>query len=160
MKRLKYLMILGILWISALASATATEETPALGLDGDAYPLINTPTQIMISHASYPDLSRFKVTVTYRANSSTSHEETLATPNADGYVSWTPQDAGITILKATAPALEAGEKEVAIEKSVSVRFGSFPIPGILIFALATLILFGGLGVFIFINSKPFITNPS
>ena len=158
MRTLKYLIILGVLWISGVA--TATEEIPALGLNGDAYPLINTPTQIMISHASYPDLSRFKVTVTYRANSSTSHEEVLSAPNADGYVSWTPQEAGIAILKATAPALNAGEEEVTINKSVSVRFGGFPPTGILIFALATLILFGGLGLFIFLNSKPFVTNPS
>lgn len=158
MKSLKYLIILGIMWIAGIAMAT--EEIPALGINGDAYPLINTPTQIMISHASYPDLSRFKVTVTYRANSSTSHEEVLGIPNADGYVSWTPQDAGITILKATAPALETGAKDIVIEKSVSVRFGSFPVTGILIFALATLVLFGGLGVFIFINSKPPISDPS
>lgn len=158
MKFLKYLMLLSILWIAS--TAMATEEIPALGLSGDAYPLINTPTQIMISHASYPDLSRFKVVVTYRANSSTSHEEVLGTPNADGYVSWTPQEAGITTLKATAPALETGTKDIIIEKTVSVRFGSFPLTGILIFILAAGILFGGLSIFIFINSKPPITDES
>lgn len=156
MKLLKYLTLLAVMWMAGMAMAT--EEIPALGLNGDPYPLVNTPTQIMISHASYPDLSQFKVSVTYRANSSTSHEETLGTPNADGYVSWTPQQAGITILKATAPALEPGEKEVVIEKSISVRFGSFPLMGMLIFLLSAGVLFGGLGIFIFINSKPPITD--
>lgn len=155
----KYLLIflqcLALVFIST--SVLATEEIPALGLSGDAYPLINTPTQIMISHASYPDLKRFEVVVTYRANSSTAYQETLPAPNEDGYVAWTPKEAGIAILKATAPGIESKDP-VSIEKNVSVRFGTFPATGMLIFALASLILFGGLALMIYNNTKPTITN--
>lgn len=155
----KYLLVLWqclILFMGSIG-VLATEEIPALGLSGDAYPLINTPTQIMISHASYPDLKRFEVVVTYRANSSTAYQETLPAPNEDGYVAWTPKEAGIAILKATAPGVDSKDP-VSIEKNVSVRFGAFPATGMLIFALASLILFGGLVLMIYNNTKPAITN--
>lgn len=158
MKKAYLLSLYFVIMLCWGGSVLGTEERPALGLSGGEYPLVHTPTQIMVSHASYPDLKRFKVTVTYRANSSTAYQETLEAPNEDGYVSWTPREAGITILNAEAPDIENPETSVKIEKSVSVRFGSFPPAGLLIFALATLILFGGLSLLIYSNTKPPITN--
>lgn len=159
MKRYLLILIQCLSLFLISTSVLATEEIPTLGLSGDAYPLVNTPTQVMISHASYPDLKRFEVVVTYRANSSTSYQETLPAPNEDGYVAWTPKEAGIAILKATAPGIES-QDSVSIEKNISVRFGGFPATGMLIFALATLVLFGGLVLMIYNNTKPPITNES
>lgn len=135
-----------IVWFSLLLAsgvAFATEERPTLGLEGDAFPMVNQAINILVSHASYPNLEKFKLTVTYRPNSSTSFIEELPAPNDMGRVEWTPKKAGIATLTAIAPGVE-DQNEVKLEKNVSIRYGSFPLSGILIFLLAALTLFGGL----------------
>jgi len=141
MKRLMVLWIALLLLGTGLASAT--EERPTLGLEGNEFPVINQPINILVSHASYPDLEKFKVTATYRPNSSTSFTEELPAPNDMGRVEWLPKEAGIATLTAVAPGVE-DDKEVKMETNVSIRYGSFPLSGILIFLLAAITLFGGL----------------
>ncbi len=141
----RFLLVwIGLFLFSGLAYAT--EERPTLGLEGGAFPLINQPVNILVSHASYPDLEKFELTATYRPNSSTSFVEKLPAPNDMGRVEWIPKEAGIATLTAIAPELKGVEdgNAVKLETNVSVRYGSFPMSGILIFLLAALTLFGGL----------------
>lgn len=129
--------------ITGFSGAWATEERPALGLDGVTYPQVGEPVRLLISHASYPELERFQVKVTYRPNSDVSKSETLPPPNDFGVLEWTPTDAGITTLTAEAPALE-GFEPVKLTLQVSVRYGGFPLSGLLMFIFSMLTLFGGL----------------
>lgn len=125
--------------------ATATPEKPAIGLkDGSKYPLLDQATQILISHATYPDLTQFKVQVTYRPNSMVTFTKNIGSPDSDGRLSWTPHDAGICVIEAIAPGLKEGDKEIKITNKVSVRYGSFPPMGLLVMLLAACTLFGGL----------------
>ncbi len=141
---MKRFLLIFIVLLSLVPAAIATPEKPTLGFTDGDYPLVNEPTRIMISHAS-ANLSDFTLEVKYRPNSSTSYTETLEGVSEDGYINWTPKTAGIATLKAVSG-------DITIEKSVSIRFGSFPIQGILIFALAALILFGGLIALILMNT--------
>ncbi|MBF2054035.1 MAG: hypothetical protein IGS03_11315 [Candidatus Sericytochromatia bacterium] len=145
------LFVLGLIVFVGLAGviagAAATEERPTLGLDGVQYPLVGEPVRVLISHASYPELERFQVKVTYRPNSDVSKEEVLPPPNDFGTVEWTPTAAGITILTAEAPAIE-GFEAVKLTLQISVRHGGFPLSGLLIFVFSMLTLFGGLALVI------------
>lgn len=147
------LLIFLVLLTGALTlPVLATEEIPTIGLS-EAYPLKGQEVQVLISHASYPHLENFTVTVTYRPNSDASQVEVLGNPNDNGIITWKPRHAGITTITAEAPAFETFE-EVKLSKNVSVRFGAFPPLGILIFVLATLTLFGGLIVVLLKTTKP------
>lgn len=127
----------------------ATPEKPGIGIK-DNYPLKGQAIQIYVSHATMP-LERFQVSVTYRPNSMVSRTEELGNPDANGYLTWTPKDAGVTILKATLPGSK--DKDLSFSKQVSVRYGSFPLMGLMIFLLASLTLFGGLA-WTLVKSKP------
>ena len=143
--------VISLLLLAGLAGgisgARATEERPTLGLDGVQYPLVGEPVRVLISHASYPELERFQVKVTYRPNSDVSKEEVLPPPNDFGTLEWTPTAAGITTLTAEAPAIE-GFEAVKLSLQVSVRHGGFPLSGLLIFVFSMLTLFGGLALVI------------
>lgn len=131
------------------ALAWATPEKPGIGIENN-YPLKGQPIQIFVSHATAP-LEQFQISVTYRPNSMVSRTEELGHPDANGYLSWTPKDAGVTILKATVPGSK--DKDLSFSKQVSVRYGHFPLPGMLIILLASLTLFGGLA-WTLVKSKP------
>lgn len=137
MKRL-ILILLFVLLFPFMGQAT--EEKPAIGVE-DPYPQVGKPVQVLVSHASHP-LETFTVKVTYRPNSTVSKEQDLGRPNDNGILEWTPQDAGITVIEATANKLD--DSKIVIKKQVSVRYGSFPTAGIIMFALAACTLFGGL----------------
>ncbi|MBT9546460.1 MAG: hypothetical protein IV090_13810 [Candidatus Sericytochromatia bacterium] len=148
---MKRTLILGMLLLFCFFSlqAIATPEKPGIGIK-DNYPLKDQAIQIYVSHATVP-LERFQVSVTYRPNSMVSRTEELGHPDANGYLNWTPKDAGVTILKATLPGSK--DKDLNFSKQVSVRYGSFPLMGLLIFLLASLTLFGGLA-WTLVKSKP------
>jgi len=148
-----WLWVLGFS-LCLISAVWATEERPTIGLVGGAYPVIHQPVTLLISHASYPHLEKFEVKVTYRPNSETSKEEILSAPNDNGELIWTPTEAGITLIQAQAPALTEGGESVKITQNISVRFGSFPVMGMLIFVLAALALFGGLILVIVKTGKP------
>lgn len=76
------------------------------------------------------------VRVTYRPNSEVSREAEIGVTDADGALTWRPEDAGMAQL-GVAKGDESGGR------AVSVRFASPPSRGIVIFILAGLILFGG-----------------
>lgn len=152
MKRISscFLLIMVLMFTFGLA-AVATEEIPTIGL-GEAFPLKGQDVQILVSHASYPRLQDFTVTVTYRPNSDAAQVEVLGNPNDNGIITWKPRHAGITTITAEAP--ELGEFEaVKLSKNVSVRFGSFPPLGLFIFTLAALTLFGGLALVLFKTTR-------
>lgn len=142
--RFARLLCLLTVLLSLALGAAATEEKPTLGLSQD-YPLKGQTVRIMVSHASYPRLETVKLTATYRPNSMVEFKEELPAPNSFGELEWAPRESGIVVLNATAPALD-GVPAIALNKNVSVRFGSFPPAGMLIFGLAILTLFGGLAL--------------
>ena len=129
--------------------AWSTPERPGIGIK-DNYPLKDQAIQIFISHASIP-LEQFEVSVTYRPNSMVSRSEVLGHPDNNGYLTWTPKEAGITIIKATIPG--STDKALSFSKQISVRYSHFPTLGLGIFLLASLTLFGGLS-WTLIKSKP------
>jgi hypothetical protein len=145
----KLIFLVPLLFWLLMAQAWATPEKPGIGIK-DNYPLKDQAIQIYVSHATVP-LERFQVSVTYRPNSMVSRTEELGNPDTNGYLSWTPKDAGVTILKATLPGSK--DKELSFSKQVSVRYGHFPPMGLLIFLLASLTLFGGLA-WTLVKSKP------
>ena len=151
MKRLLHPLLLPGLLLLGLAPALATEEKPAIGIVGDPYPLVGQPVQVLISHPSHPQLESFGVSVTYRPNSAAPVRDEIGSPNANGILSWTPRMPGITTLKAVAAG---GDKPLELSKNVSVRFEGFPPLGMLIFALAGLTLFGGLGWVLTKTARP------
>ncbi|PIQ26265.1 hypothetical protein COW36_15260 [bacterium (Candidatus Blackallbacteria) CG17_big_fil_post_rev_8_21_14_2_50_48_46] len=130
--------------------AWATPEKPGIGVETE-FPMKGQPVQIFVSHATWQRLEEFQFSVTYRPNSMVSHTQELGHPDPNGYLTWTPADAGVTILKATIPGSK--EKDLTITKQLSVRYGQFPLLGILIFLLAAFTLFGGLAWTV-VRSKP------
>lgn len=152
MKLIKWLLLMLAMGLSSLP-AQATPEKAVLGLEGGRFPKQGEPVQVLISHPTYPHLEDFEVTVTYRPNSSQSFAEKLPKPNDMGIVTWTPKQAGITTLTAKAPGVP-GEKQLELSTQVSVRYGSFPVSGIIIFLFAALTLFGGLILTIRFSQRP------
>lgn len=80
-----------------------------------------------------------EVRVTYRPNSATVVIERLGATDPTGAVSWIPKDAGIVTIQVTSGKIQT-------IKNVAVRFGRFPLGGVLIISIAGLILFGGITI--------------
>ena len=83
-------------------------------------------------HITLPDPGD-TLTVTYRPNSSIAAVDHLAPAAGSTSLTWTPHEAGVVQLATSNGA----------SQSVSVRFSTPPISGILVLTLAGLILFGG-----------------
>lgn len=115
------------------ASATGLEVTVA-----DAYPLRGAPVAVSVARDGRP-VADAVITARYRPNSQTVHTETLPPTGADGRVTWRPKDAGVVALAVTDPA---GGPALASTR-VAVRFGSFPLSGLLVMVIAAVVLFGG-----------------
>ena len=80
-----------------------------------------------------------EVRVTYRPNSATVITQRLGATDSTGAVSWIPEDAGIVTIQVTSGKIQT-------IRNVAVRFGRFPLGGILIISIAGLILFGGMTI--------------
>lgn len=111
-------MIIAILLLLGAGTATALELP-------EKYPVEGKPTTITLSQPVD------EITFTYQPAAPIARTVTLKT-NGAMQVPWTPERAGIVSIKAGAE-----------QKDVSVRFAGTPVPGVLIFLFAGLVLFGG-----------------
>lgn len=130
----------------ALAAWSVAAAGPALGqaadaapviVADDAYPLRGEITAIRVEGADGRPLAGVALRARYRPNSETAHTADLGVTDAAGRVEWTPDDAGVVLLEAGDPAAPVAQHRV------SVRFGGFPPLGLLVMAVAALLLFGG-----------------
>lgn len=120
-------------------SAGAAVAAVTLELAED-FPERGTPVTVRLNGGEMGETYSFSVT--YRPNSETARVEEVGDFSADGALTWTPVDAGITSLSVIDSA-----GAVLLSKNIAVRFASPPVSGLLIFILAGLLLFGGSTVF-------------
>lgn len=109
--------------LMASLAAGATPEQPALGIGGDGRLEVGKPAQVLVSHATYPQLSAFAISVTYHAHGPIPQTEDLGHPDDDGRLNWTPHTGGAIRLKALAPAVP-GAAAVALQRDFDVAGGS------------------------------------
>lgn len=130
-------------WIAAATLALVAMSLSAeVSIEvADTYPLFGEPVTITITDDGVP-VGSATVSAEYRPNSRTMVAEPVGTTDAFGNVEWTPSDAGLVRLTATA----ADSEEASASKAVSVRYVSFPLEGILTMLIAGIILFGGAGL--------------
>lgn len=130
-----------LLLLSAVLPAADAAEIAA----AEPYPQRGVETVVVVAEGAAP-VAGLEVTARYRPNSQTGSTEIVGLTGTDGAVAWTPSDAGVVSLEARRP----GAEEVVAAADVSVRFGGFPASGLLIMALAALLLFGGAGAGFFL----------
>lgn len=99
-------------------------------------------TSLVITRADGTPAAGAAVVATYRPGSNIPHEVALGTAGEDGRLAWTPEQAGLVTVSATAPA--AGElAEETSSVNLSVRHAGTPVGGLVIMLLAGIILYGG-----------------
>jgi len=113
------------LWLG-LALGVELTLTPLVPVEGE-------PVKVQI--VGDVDLDGAPLRITYRPNSAVEATDTLALDGA-GAVMWTPSQPGIAVL-----SVDRGGATVS--RNVSVRFGSVPWSGVLVFLGTGLLLFGG-----------------
>ncbi|HVS04028.1 MAG TPA: hypothetical protein VMT16_14780 [Thermoanaerobaculia bacterium] len=117
--------------IAAGAPAAAVELRLA-----EPFPLRGEPTRVEVLDAEAG--VAYELRVTYRPNSRTPRSETLQLAPEGTSAAWIPRDAGLAQLDLVAPGGAA-----AASLRAAVRFGGFPATGLLVMAVAGLLLFGG-----------------
>jgi hypothetical protein len=121
----------------------ALVNAPAYGsivLD-EQYPEQDKPARIQVTDSDGNLVPGASVAVTYRPGSKVSKTAEVGRTADDGAVEWTPQDAGIATI--TASWTGSGEATVTASRTVSVRFSSPPMEGILIMIVAGVLLIVG-----------------
>lgn len=120
--------------------ALALVPVPALGgIDTTpSAPIEGTPTSVRVTDEDGNPLAGLAVEAVYRPGSEVSRTESLGTTDESGTVTWTPGAAGLVTLQT------AAADGSAISRNLSVRFDGVPLPGLLTFLLAGIILFGGI----------------
>ena len=78
------------------------------------------------------------VEAVYSPGSKVSRTEDVGTTDVNGIVSWTPTGAGIVAVQTET------SDGTALTSNLSVRFDGLPLPGLIIFLLAGIILFSGI----------------
>lgn len=129
------------LLLTVLAAAPAFAEL-AISADEER-PLRGDTVRLTVTDDGAPAAGALVVAV-YRPASNTVHREELPPVDASGTVLWTPAYTGPVSLQAW-PAgsdLEADRQPAAV-LTVAVRFGSFPLAGLIIMIIAGVLLFGG-----------------
>ncbi|MGV3523083.1 MAG: hypothetical protein ACO1RX_02605 [Candidatus Sericytochromatia bacterium] len=114
------LVHLFLLLMLMILPAYATEETPTIGFSGTQAPVQGRPLQILISHASYPQLQAVSVTVSCQEGLEAPQSETLPAPSDSGIVTWIPAHTGNCLITATGLALPDAPA-LAITRRVTVR---------------------------------------
>lgn len=130
------------------AHGQAADAAPVIVAE-DPYPLRGETTEIRVEGADGQPLPGVALRARYRPNSETAHTAELGATDAAGRVAWTPDDAGVVLL-------EAGDTAAPLaQHRVSVRFGGFPPLGLLVMAVAAVLLFGGAALgFAWLMSAP------
>jgi len=108
------------------------------------YPVQDEETRIRVTDATGTPVNGAEVMVTYRPGSSVSREDAVGQSGSDGGIEWTPQQAGIATITATWH--EADDVDVSSSATVSVKFASPPVGGLLIMIIAGLLLVVGSAV--------------
>lgn len=135
---------------SALRSAAAAlvllagSAVPGAAVEielGDESPLRGEPVAVTVRDAGGVPIAGARLEAHYRPNSQTAFREPLPPTDAAGRTEWTPRDAGIVTVEMLDPA--GGPATASV--NTAVRFGRFPLRGIVVMALAGLLLFGGAG---------------
>jgi hypothetical protein len=125
------IMITGVGLLLALPVRAGIDTTPAVPTKGE-------PSLITVTDADGNPVTGAPVDAVYGPGSEVSRNETVGTTDARGTVTWIPTGAGIVSIQA------AAADSTAISANLSVRFDGLPIPGLLIFILAGVILFSGI----------------
>jgi hypothetical protein len=126
---------------AAWAQAAAA-EAPAITLTADdERPVLGQTVRLTVLAGATP-LSGARVSAVYRPNSSTTSTEHLAPTDQAGTVFWTPSAAGPVNLQAWPPSVAEGAAP-AVTVAVAVRYGGFPLSGLVIMLLAGALLLGG-----------------
>lgn len=121
--------------------AAAQQEVAELTAETQ-YPLRGEPVEIRLTGAGGAPLPGVPISARYRPNSETAHTEELGPTGPDGSLSWTPADAGVVTLQAAGD----GEAQPLAQLQLAVRFGAFPVVGLLVMVVAAVLLFGGAAV--------------
>lgn len=126
-----------------LAGAGVAGDAAATGeiiLDR-AFPTHKEQVRIRVTDDAGDPVSGAVVSVTYRPGSSVSATDEIGRSSDGGMLQWTPMDAGLATITAT--WARPGQDEVSSSTTVSVRFQSPPVGGILIMVAAGLVLIVG-----------------
>ena len=107
------------------------DTTPAVPTEGAS-------ATIIVTDGDGNPVTGATVEAVYSPGSEVSRTEEVGTTDESGAVAWTPTGAGIVSLETTAA------DSTSITANLSVRFDGLPIPGLLIFLLAGIILFSGI----------------
>jgi hypothetical protein len=112
---------------------------PALKVD-PSYPTVGQPATVTLTGVAEAQKG-LTIKVTYRPASQTAKTDDVGEPDARGAVKWTPRSPGVTRIA----AVVTGKKKPVATVTVSTRFASAPITGILVMLIAGLVLFGCAG---------------
>lgn len=135
-------LALGLCLLGLATGAAAAQEGPAELVAETPYPLRGEPVELRLTTADGAPLPGVAISAHYRPNSETAHGEEVGVTGAEGTLTWVPSDAGVATLQA---AGEPGASPLATAQ-VAVRFGAFPAVGMVVMAVAALVLFGGAAV--------------
>lgn len=144
---------------AAWAQETAA-EAPAITLTADdERPVLGQTVRLTVLAGGTP-LRAARVSAVYRPNSSTTSTEHLAPTDEAGTVFWTPSAAGPVNLQAWPPSVAEGAAP-AVTVAVAVRYGGFPLSGLVIMLLAGALLLGGaaFGLTMLLSAPPDDAEP-
>lgn len=106
-----------------------------------AFPTHKEQVRLRITDDAGNPVSGAVVSVTYRPGSSVSATDEIGRSSDGGVLQWTPMDAGLATITATWAGPE--QDDMSSSTTVSVRFQSPPVDGILIMVIAGLVLIVG-----------------
>lgn len=112
------------------------------------FPKVNQAVEIYLQGTEDVDLSKIKLEAEYRPNSETGFTSQVDTIIEPGKWLFTPQIAGLVLLKAIKQEdAETGKtSETIASLRLSVCYASPPLAGIFVIVFAGIILFGGIAI--------------
>jgi hypothetical protein len=120
----------GLIAGDAAAQATVIVE--------EGFPVREEQIRIHIANDDGSPVAGATVEVTYRPGSSVEQLEQIGTSAEDGAIYWVPAEAGIATINATWAGPD--QSQITASTSVSVRFRSAPLGGIVIMIAAGVVL--------------------
>ena len=127
--------------LAILAVAALTQNAPA---DHDLsiavqYPVVGEAQTVTLRTDT--DAAGVTLSVTYRPNSATEDTMVIGKFDADGRISWCPEEPGITSLIA-----KDAEGKTLATLNVATCFSSTPYLGLVVMVFAGILLFGGAAI--------------